>query len=55
MEDEKLLQDEELIEEVTAENGKELQALDHVLPSHLSILSLVQRPIFPGITIPNSR
>lgn len=51
MEEDKLLH-EEVIEEVTAENGTELQTIDKVLPTNLSILPLTQRPIFPGITIP---
>lgn len=51
MEEEKLLH-EDFIEEVTAENGTELQSIDTVLPTSISILPLSQRPIFPGITIP---
>lgn len=30
----------------------ELQVIDNLLPTHLTILPLLQRPVFPGMTIP---
>ena len=39
------------IQEIDIEN-KEIQILENVLPNHLSILPLTQRPVFPGIAIP---
>jgi len=44
-------QDEQLIEEATPDSGK-LQKVDDVLPAHLTILPLTQRPIFPGLNLP---
>jgi ATP-dependent Lon protease len=44
-------QQEEVMEEISPDRGK-LQVVDNVLPKNLSILPLVQRPIFPGITLP---
>ena len=38
--------------ETFEETGQELQAVEDVLPSHLSILPLSTRPIFPGFTLP---
>ncbi len=32
--------------------GSEIQILENILPLHLTILPLTQRPVFPGITIP---
>ncbi len=50
--EENILQEtEELIEEISPEDGK-LQKVDKVLPSHLTILPLSQRPVFPGIVLP---
>ena len=37
--------------EILSEDNQ-LQVLDKVLPRHLTILPLTQRPVFPGITIP---
>lgn len=39
------------MENITPDQGK-LQVVDNVLPKNLTILPLVQRPIFPGITLP---
>ncbi len=51
MSEDKLLEDD-FIEEVATTNGQELQVIDKVLPKHISILPLSQRPVFPGISIP---
>ncbi len=32
--------------------GGELQVVDNVLPSHLTILPLIHRPVFPGVNMP---
>lgn len=49
-------QETEILQEEEAqdvpENKSQLQIVDNVLPPHLSILPLLQRPIFPGMTIP---
>lgn len=34
------------------ESASQLQIVENVLPSHLSILPLIQRPVFPGMTLP---
>ena len=55
-----MLEEENLLPEQGAEEksleilseDKHLQVLDNVLPKHLNILPLSQRPVFPGITIP---
>ena len=44
-------QNEQLIEEATPDSGQ-LQKVDDVLPAHLTILPLTQRPIFPGLNLP---
>jgi ATP-dependent Lon protease len=36
----------------TSSNGNELQVVEEVLPTHLTILPLTQRPLFPGLTMP---
>lgn len=51
MSEDKLIEDE-IIEEIATENGQQLQVIDNVLPKHISILPLSQRPVFPGISIP---
>ncbi len=51
MAEDKLL-DEEMVEDVSTDNGRQLQVMDKVLPKHISVLPLSQRPIFPGISIP---
>lgn len=45
-----IIQDEE-IDKASQKEGQ-LQIVDNVLPVHLSVLPLLQRPIFPGMTIP---
>lgn len=44
------------IEDIILDNEplshQELQLIDNVLPTHLTILPLLQRPVFPGMTIP---
>lgn len=37
---------------VETENAKQVQAVENILPHHLSILPLLQRPVFPGMPIP---
>jgi len=44
--------EDEMVEEVSTDNGQQLQVIDNVLPKHISILPLVQRPVFPGVSIP---
>jgi ATP-dependent Lon protease len=51
MTEDKLLEDE-IMEEMVTDNGQQLQVIDNVLPKHISILPLRQRPVFPGISIP---
>ncbi|MEO0338851.1 MAG: endopeptidase La [Bacteroidota bacterium] len=41
----------EEVQEISAEDNA-LQIVENVLPSHLTILPLTQRPVFPGMTIP---
>lgn len=47
---------EEIFQEESAyeikPEGNEIQILENVLPSHLTILPLNQRPVFPGLTLP---
>ncbi|MCB0681219.1 MAG: hypothetical protein KDC32_09860, partial [Saprospiraceae bacterium] len=33
-------------------DNKQLQAVEDVLPTHLNILPLAQRPVFPGLALP---
>ncbi|MFN7116153.1 MAG: endopeptidase La [Saprospiraceae bacterium] len=50
--DDNLLQElEEAVEEIQAEN-EQLPVSQQTLPTHLTILPLTQRPIFPGIVLP---
>lgn len=44
--------DEQNLPDTKEGTGQELQSLDDVLPSHLTILALTSRPIFPGFTLP---
>jgi ATP-dependent Lon protease len=49
--DEMAILEDQIIEEI--ENvQQELQLVDNVLPTHLTILPLTQRPVFPGMAIP---
>ncbi len=41
----------EEVQDISAEDNA-LQIVENVLPSHLTILPLTQRPVFPGMTIP---
>ncbi|NJL77348.1 MAG: hypothetical protein HC892_22285 [Saprospiraceae bacterium] len=42
---------EENVVEITT-SQTELQSIEKVLPNHLTIIPLSQRPIFPGLTVP---
>ena len=52
MSDEIILQDTDNEQLERALEGGEVQIVEGVLPSHLSILPLSQRPIFPGVSMP---
>ncbi|MEL6864720.1 MAG: endopeptidase La [Bacteroidota bacterium] len=47
------MQEETIISSTEApSNGQELQIVDEVVPSRLTILPLLQRPVFPGLVLP---
>ena len=45
-------QEQETTTTIEEENAKQVQAVENILPHHLTILPLIQRPVFPGMPIP---